>query len=693
MKDRAVAILRQALGRTDADFRDGQWDAIAGLLERRRLLVVQRTGWGKSMVYFVATRMLRDDGRGFSLIVSPLLSLMRNQLEAAARIGIRAETINSTNTEDWDAVVDRIASDEIDLLLVSPERLANDDFVQRVLSPHAARVGLLAVDEAHCISDWGHDFRPDYRRIAGIIAALPSNVPIVATTATANDRVVDDVRRQLGEHVEVVRGPLARSSIRLQTLSIPSAAGRMAWLAEHLPRLAGSGIVYTLTTRDADRLAEWLRLNGVDAEAYHAGIETGNRESLEQRLLRNDLKVLVATTALGMGFDKPDLGFVVHFQRPGSVIHYYQQVGRAGRALADAYGILLHGAEDDQIVEWFQRTAFPPQRNVRAILDAIADSPEGLLLSEIHAAANLRKGEVDKTLKFLSLESPSPIVKVERRWRATAAARRYRLDEERIESITQIRRDEQEEMRRYMEHRGCLMEFLSQCLDDPGAKACGRCARCCGAPLVPETFERERAVAATTFLRRSHQTIQPRKQWPSGVPLSNPAFRGRIAPDLLAEPGRALCLWRDAGWGEQVANDKQAERFDDALVAACVEMLASWRPEPPPAWVACVPSLARPGLVPDFASRLAAALGLPFIPCIRKTRHAEPQKDMLNSVHQIRNIDGAFEVIDPPSAPCLLVDDVVHSGWTLTLTAALLRLAGVSQVHPMVLAQRGADSE
>jgi len=391
LKEQAGQFLKQALDDPRAEFRDGQWECIDALVNRRRMLVVQRTGWGKSMVYFLATRMLRDQGAGATLLISPLLALMRNQILAAERIGVRAATINSSNRDDWNKVQARLLAGEVDILLISPERLANDDFRENVLLPVAGSVGLFVVDEAHCISDWGHDFRPDYRRIVGVLNALPPNIPVLATTATANDRVVEDVAVQLG-NLGIARGPLVRESLRLQNIWMPSPAARMAWLAENLHRIPGSGIVYTLTIRDAERVAEWLRQSGIDARAYHSQVE--NREELEDRLLQNRIKTLVATVALGMGFDKPDLGFVIHFQRPGSVVHYYQQVGRAGRALDDAYGILLSGSEDDDITDFFIRNAFPPQLHVDEVMAALYEADDGLSIPMMQKHLNLAFGEI-----------------------------------------------------------------------------------------------------------------------------------------------------------------------------------------------------------------------------------------------------------------------------------------------------------
>ncbi|MBF0235389.1 MAG: RecQ family ATP-dependent DNA helicase [Desulfamplus sp.] len=695
MKQQAEAYLRTALNNPVASFRNGQWESIEQLLNRNRVLVVQRTGWGKSMVYFLATKLMRNQGAGPTLLISPLLSLMRNQLEAAGRIGITGRTINSTNNEEWEHIQSELASNQVDLLLISPERLANDNFRQNVLANMANNIGLFVIDEAHCISDWGHDFRPDYRRIVRVLQAIPSNVPVLATTATANDRVVNDVKSQLGQNIILQRGSLVRKSLKLQNINMPSPAARMAWLAQIIPTIPGSGIIYTLTQHDAERVTEWLQINSIEARAYHANISdrgdgSSVKEELEQQLLNNEIKVLVATVALGMGFDKPDLGFVIHFQRPASVVHYYQQVGRAGRAVDEAYGVLLCGEEDDHIADFFIRNAFPPQQHITEILRVLDESNNGLSVPEMQRVLNLRKNQIDKTIKFLTVESPSPITYIKPKWQVTATAAAYRVNQAYVNAVTDIRRTEQQQMRDYMEHAGCLMAFLQAALDDPSQAACGQCRSCNPALLLDETYDNDLANRAGLFLRRSYQPITPRKQWPAkNMFQHSPLGAFKIPEALQAEEGRALSLWRDAGWGQLVADGKyQTHRFADELVAACVEMLLKWAPNPAPQWVTCIPSLNHPELVPDFAARLANALGLPFVPCIKKARANSQQKFMENSYQQVRNLDGAFNInLEPKDyQPCLLVDDMINSGWTFTVASALLRQVGCTKVYPMALA-------
>jgi ATP-dependent DNA helicase RecQ len=682
--ERARALLRTGTDQPVAAFRDGQEDAIRHVVEGHgRLLVVQRTGWGKSFVYFIAARLLREAGLGPTLLISPLLSLMRNQLTAAARMGVRAATINSDNRDDWRAVTARLHAGDIDVLVISPERLANEQFATEVLAAVAPRIALLVVDEAHCISDWGHDFRPHYRLIERILRALPASLRVLATTATANDRVLADLREVLGPALHVIRGDLDRPSLVLQTIALPDQAERLAWLAANLPAMPGAGIVYTLTIADAERVAAWLRSRGIDARPYSSASE--QRDALEQALLANQLKVLVATTALGMGFDKPDLGFVVHYQMPGSVVAYYQQVGRAGRAIP-AYGVLLAGAEDARILEFFVESAFPSREEAAQVLAAL-DRGEALSIYDLMAALNLSRGRIEKTLALLALESPAPLVKVDGTWQLTAAELTPAFWD-RAARLTALRQEEQREMQRYVQLRAGHMRFLIEALDGDGARI--------GAPTLPPLPERvdEGLVReAVAFLRRSELPIPPRKQWPAGG-LPAYVLKGKIAPGLRAEPGRALCVWGDAGWGTLVRDGKYVHhRFDDALVTACEAMVRRWAPHPAATWVTCIPSRRHPTLVLDFAHRLAHALGLPFAAMLAKTDDRAEQKTMANSTKQARNVDGAFALVGSlPAGPVLLVDDLVDSGWTLTVAAWLLRSQGGGEVWPLALARaRGGE--
>lgn len=680
---RALHLLRIGTGHPDAAFRPGQEDAIRHVAEGRgRLLVVQKTGWGKSFVYFIATKLLRDTGAGPALLVSPLLALMRNQIAAADRMGVRAVSIASDNTSSWPDIEARIDGDDVDILLISPERLNNERFQSQVLAPMAQRISLFVIDEAHCISDWGHDFRPDYRRIERIARTLPGNLRLLATTATANERVMDDLQRVLGPNLTVSRGDLNRPSLTLQTIRLPRQAERLAWLAEQLPRLPGHGIIYVLTKRDAARVAGWLASRGIDARPY-TGDTANGRAELEDALIENRLKALVATTALGMGFDKPDLAFVIHFQTPGSVVAYYQQVGRAGRALDAAYGVLLSGEEEGEINDYFIDTAFPTSDDVEKLIMALRKSRDGLSVPSLLHQLNLRKGRVDKALQLLSLESPAPVVKDGTKWRLTAA----RLSPEfwaRAERLTALRRVEQQQMQEYVGLRSGHMEFLIRALDgQPGPPPPPTL------PPLPTSASPTMVREAEAYLRGGDIAIDARERWPiGGMPVYG--VTGVIPAALRAEEGRALCSWGDAGWGAAVKKGKYVDRaFPDELVDACASLVRTWNPNPTPVWMTSLPSRRHPELVPGFAQRLATALAIPYHPVMDSTADRAEQKNMANSVQQALNLDGALRVTREklPTGPVLLVDDIVDSRWTMTVAAWLLRTHGAGPVYPLALAK------
>jgi ATP-dependent DNA helicase RecQ len=673
-----------ALAGPQATLRDDQLTAIQALVvDRRRAVVVKRTGWGKSGVYFLATRLLRDAGAGPTLLVSPLLSLMRDQIAKAEAIGIRAATINSTNLDQWRQVEAELAAGGVDLLLISPERLNNPQFRTQVLPDLAKRVGLLVIDEAHCISDWGHDFRPDYRRLVRVLDDLDPDIPVLACTATANERVMADVAEQLGVTPLLFRGSLDRESLRLSVLTIPSQAERLAWLAEHLPQLSGSGIVYCLTVGDADRVAGWLQAYGIDARAYSGRTDPAERLEIEDALRADRVKVVVATSALGMGFDKPDLAFIVHFQSPDSPVTYYQQIGRAGRALDRAEVVLLCGAEDRSIWEWFASTAFPPREQVAAVLGALeAGGPMSTgLLEEI---ANLSRSRLELMLKVLDVEGA--VRRVTGGWERTDTTWTY--DAERHLRVAAARKAEQAAMLAYATTGQCLMAYLRGQLDDLEPTPCGRCANCTG-HRPSARVSAALAAEAQRFLAGQDLVLHPRLQWPQGIPR----LRGRIDEQLRVQPGRALATLAGPGWGpvvrELLATDGPVP---DELADAVVRVLGRWEWPQRPTWVAFVPSRRHPKLVQDLAERIAAVGRLPLHQVLERTRDDPPQLEMANSAHQCRNVHGAFTITGPvPAGGVVLVDDTADSKWTLTVVGARLRQAGAGPVYPLVLLRRGAD--
>ncbi|MDA0185633.1 RecQ family ATP-dependent DNA helicase [Solirubrobacter phytolaccae] len=670
--------LLHRLAGPNATFREHQREAITDLVEdRARVLCVQRTGWGKSAVYFLATTLLREKGAGPALIVSPLLALMRNQIAAAEKLGIRALTINSTNRDDWSQVRELLEQDAVDLLLISPERLNNPQFRNTMLPLFAERVGLLVIDEAHCISDWGHDFRPDYRRIQDMLEQLPAGVAVLCTTATANDRVVSDITEQLAlghaGTLRTYRGPLSRASLRLEVVEKPAPADRLAWLATFLPSLPGSGIVYTLTKRDADLVADFLSAHGVPAQSYSGEVDTNTRIATEEKLLKNELKCVVATSALGMGYDKPDLGFVVHYQAPGSVISYYQQVGRAGRAIDRADVILLRGAEDRRIQDFFIEQAFPPKDRVDRVLEALEEG--GATTNELMGIVNLGKGRIEAMLKVLDVEGA--VGRNGTRWTRQPGAT-WEYDGDRYAHVTALRRREQEAMAQFGADGRCLMRALQEELDDPDPSDCGVCAVCTepkfAGPLDPELVR-----AASLHLRSKPLVLDVKKMAPDAEGKMK-----KLPEGVRAQEGRALARLGDGGWDPLVQSGRRDGRFDGKLVEAAAEAVRVWGP--PVGFVTAVPSHRSGALVPEFAERLAEALGLPFEALLERVHDNPPQREMANSAMQVANVRGAFKVVAAaPQSGCLLVDDIRFSGWTLAMIAGQLRKQGASEVYPLAL--------
>ncbi|GAB3261743.1 RecQ family ATP-dependent DNA helicase [Alteromonas gracilis] len=686
LRERAEHHLRALVGRDDATLREDQWSAIEALaVEQRRALVVQRTGWGKSAVYFVATLLLRERGAGPTVIISPLLALMRNQVAAAERAGIRAVTINSTNHEQWQPTYDAIRAGEVDVLLVSPERLNNPGFRDEVLPELTATAGLLVVDEAHCISDWGHDFRPDYRRIRDMLRDLPGGIPVLATTATANERVTHDVAEQLGDDVLVLRGSLDRESLDLAVVSLPRPEQRLAWLAEHLEELPGSGIVYCLTVSATQEVAQHLRAQGHAVAAYSGQTEATERLALEEALLDGSLKALVATSALGMGFDAR-LGFVVNLGAPSSPVSYYQQVGRAGRGIdGHAKVVLLPAHEDRDIWRYFASLAFPSEQKVRTALGALEDQGT-LSTAALEARVELSRNRLETMLKVLDVDGA---VRRERGgW--TATGRPWVYEAERYERVAAARRDEQAAMLGYVDTDGCRMRYLRAQLDDPEASDCGRCDNC-GGFTPPGAVSDAGISTARDRLTRPGVVLEPRKMWPTALGDLGLPLKGRIKEG--ASEGRVVARLTDLGLGGDLralfAPGATDEPVPPALVEGIMETLRAWGPERAPDVVVGFESASRPVLVDSLVDGIARFGRRPVAGRVRVAdASVPPGAGAANSAQRVAAISRRMrlDLADDVAGRCvLLVDDLVVTGWSMTVAATWLREAGAEVVLPLAL--------
>lgn len=661
-----------------AQFKEGQLEAIEAVLRGERTLVVQKTGWGKSLVYFLATKMLRKQQNKFTLIISPLLALMNNQIDSAARLELNVRTINSENKSDWTEILEEAASGGLDALIISPERLANEDFKKELVTGLAAKIGMFVVDEAHCISDWGHDFRPDYRRIVELINLLPKNVPVLATTATANDRVVNDIKSQLGDNLVVSRGSLIRESIAIQTVRLDTREERLVWIQNHVKEMPGSGIVYCLTINDCKLVDKWLKSKGISSEAYYSDVPTEEKNVIVDKFYKNEIKVLVATVAFGMGYDKADIGFVIHFQKPGNLVAYYQQIGRAGRQIDNAYAVMLYGEMDDVINQYFIDSAFPTESNMNEVVAVVTDNP-GKSTRQITGLTNMKHSTVERSLKYLEVNGDiyvekSKYYKTPRAWKA---------DLEKSKIITEIRYKELENINNYTVTDECYMEYIARELDDRTATACGKCSNCLGRKLFGTDVDKNEVIEAAKFIREDYNVIIPKKMWPDAACFG----KLKIDAEYLVEEGRVLSNYGDAGWGRTVSEDKYKRgSFSDELVEASADLLKDFVKENSITELTYIPSLRRPELVKDFARRLAEKLELNYFTAIEKTENSVCQKELNNSYKQWENVENSFAVTQVSKGNTLLVDDMVDSGWTFTVCGYKLLKEGNGKVYPFALA-------
>jgi len=678
----------------DAMPRAEQIEAVTAVVsQRRRTLLVARTGFGKSAVYFSSTRMLRSRGWGPTVVVSPLLALMRDQVAAAEKLGLNAVTINSSNVGAWEEIEAQIEADEVDLMLIAPERLSNPGFRHRVFNALQRQAFMLVCDEAHCISDWGHDFRPDYRRLRRLLADLPEWTPVLATTATANERVTNDVATQLGEETLVLRTTLDRESLHLSVVDLPNDAHRLAWLAETLPNVAGSGIVYALTVAQAHETAGWLRSRGFEVGAYTGQVEPEERIRLEAALRANEIKALVATSALGMGFDKGDLAFCIHMGLPPTPVAYYQQIGRAGRNIEHAEAIAVpRPVEDARIWNWFESVSMPSAELCQIALDQLNPvEPTGI--ADLERYVNLGRSRLSTLMNILEVDGA--VERIGSGWIRSDFPWQY--NHALVDELRGLRRAEAAEMTEWATLKTCRLRYLRDALDDHEAEDCGRCDRC-----TSHSFQSSPDPAlvakADVLLRGGDVVVDPRRQWPTRLD----APRGRIKPEQQAEAGRALARLGDGGWDATVeglltlARSGQAFDVGDDLIAACAGVLKRWGWEDRPTWICPMPSR-RAGALIDRVAEMIGTLGkLPVYPVLTAAVDASAglQADQANSAHQALNVWSRLSVdlatlpADLLDGPVLLIDDEIDSRWTMTVAAYRLREAGVGPVLPFVLRNR-----
>lgn len=661
-----------------AEFRDDQLESILSILEEKRVLIVQRTGWGKSVVYFITAKILRERGQGITIVISPLLSLIRNQIISAANLNITVRTINSSNYDSHEEIINELKNDEIDVLMIAPEQIANESRFEKIRDS-ISTIGMLVIDEAHCISDWGHDFRPDYQRISDIISTLPKNIPVVSTTATANDRVIEDIMNQIG-NIKVIRGKLRRDSLIIQPIELNNRNERLAWILENINKINGSGIIYCLTIRDTTTVSNFLTKNGVSAFAYHSQLDQDEKLDLEERFYKNEIKCLVATIALGMGYDKPDISFVIHFQRPKDLVSYYQQIGRAGRNIDIAHAIMFNGEEDDDIHNHFIQSAFPTNDEMSEVIRFIEMEEIGIKKADLLEKVNLPVQKIDNTLKYLSVKN---IIRKDKNKLYYRTLQPFNIDIEKNRLITEKRYQEYDKVSEMFQIDTCYMQFVSKELDDYNSEPCNKCYNCTGIKKFKVEVDPTILRKAQAFLSQLTVEIAPRKRFPFVLD-----GKQSISPEYQSQFGFALCYYKDPVLGYLVYDGKYNKNsFCNELVVELSKLINNKLIIDGSFKITYIPSIRHPSLVKTLAKSVSEYLGIELIDALEKITDTMPQKHFMNGTLQAKNAYNSFNVkVNINNENLILIDDIVDSRWTITMCSYKLLKKGANKIYPFSLA-------
>ncbi|HLI68172.1 MAG TPA: RecQ family ATP-dependent DNA helicase [Ktedonobacteraceae bacterium] len=653
-------------------FHPGQREIIEHLVQGKRVLAIQRTGWGKSLCYQLASMYFPH----LTLVFSPLKALMRDQCQRCnARYHIPSAIVSSDFLpEENAATLEQAVGGKIKILYIAPERLDNQLWQNYV---RQMRLSMIVVDEAHCISTWGHDFRPHYRRIVTLLEAIPETVSVLALTATANQRVEQDIREQIGTNALVIRGSMRRPNLHLNVVNVNGDEEKLGYLAANLPIWPGSGVVYTATKSSAEMIATFLQEQGIKAEYYHAGREDADRQHIEQSLMTNRYKVVCSTNALGMGIDKPDIGFIVHYHIPASPIHYYQEIGRAGRDGNNAKCVLLYDPEDLAIQHHFIEGAKPPARHYETVLSLIRNEVQGWRLTDLLRVTGLSQSALRNILIDLEEQGLIQRMKSDNHRQTTLYVSKHlgRVDVALYERVRIQKESELADIQAYAQSDQCFMGYLTSYLGDAPGYHCGTCGNCQqdnwkSVPVSKISLEAVEYFFEQTFLPRieKHGTIKQPEH----------------------EAGWSLSYHGSTRIGELVRASKyeNAGPFAEQLVQRAVEVICSRYPLADLDGIVSVPPTKSGRLVEDFAHRVASKLGIRYVPALVKLRMTQEQKVCTNAVQKKENVKGAFAVLEPSQVigrVLLLIDDIYDSGYILREVGATLMKAGAKAVYPLTI--------
>jgi ATP-dependent DNA helicase RecQ len=646
-------------------FFDEQWLTIDKLLKGEKVLLIEKTGFGKSLCFqFPATIF-----QGTTVIFSPLIALMRDQVKKLASLGISAKCINSEQTpEENTQIINEAKQGSIKILYIAPERQENNEWIE---ATQQMNLSMVVVDEAHCISVWGHDFRPAFKRIIHLVKLLPKGLPVLATTATATKRVENDIAKQIGDPITTIRGNLMRDNFNLFVVRVSSEDEKLIWLGKNLEKLPGSGILYTGTRVDTEIYSNWFQYLNIPSIAYNAGLDAESRIAIENGLMINKWKCVISTNALGMGIDKPDIRFIIHTQIPQSPIHYYQEIGRAGRDGEPSNIILFYSPQDKKLPEAFIEGGRPAIKKYDKVIEAVKS--ELLGEKELMKKTNLKQNQIRVIKADLIEQGIIREVMIGNSKKYEFVANSKPLTTTGFELLREAKLKDLEKMIEYVETSESRMNFLCDYLGDNSNHTFTNCDNTgknkISLAITPDWTEKLQNFRENYFPEL--EVISKGSQIVNGVAAS---YYG------VSNVGAALHRSKYENGGD----------FPDFLLKLVLKAFRKKNGQEKFDLMLYVPPTSSGDLVKNFAIKLAQVLKFPISHNLQKSRETQEQKLFENRWLKSENVNGAFTLTAPDEVKgksILLVDDIFDSGATVKETGKLLTNIGAIKIAPIIIAR------
>jgi len=654
-------------------FYDEQWETIDMLLRGKRMLLIEKTGYGKSLCFqFPATQF-----DGITVIFSPLIALMRDQVNSLNEKGIAAKHINSEQTyENNSQVIQDAINGKIKILYIAPERQENQEWIE---ATRKMNLSMIVIDEAHTISVWGHDFRPSFRRIINLVQLLPKDLPILATTATATKRVQADIEQQISGNLTTIRGNLLRENFNLFVIETKSEDEKLLWLAENINKLPGTGLLYTGTRVNTEIYARWFDFVGINSTDYNAGLDGDTRKEIEKGLMSNKWKCVVSTNALGMGIDKPDIRFIIHAQIPASPIHYYQEIGRAGRDGQKTYIILFYNSkkDDDGIPEDYKLPkAFvdggrPSIKKYQIVINAVKQ--EQLGERQLMKITNMKQTQIRVIKADLIEQEIIKEVKFDRSKKYEYQFNAPELDTAKFNELRNAKLKDLDSMLEYVFTTEPRMKFLCEYLGD---KPPNKFDNCDNSKYKKRTVRPDKSTIEklTEFRETYFPTLEVESQSSNITNGVASSYYG------VSNVGATLhrCKYENGG------------DFPDFLLKLMLKAFRKTFGDKHFDMIVYVPPTTSGELLKNFAEKISYVLKVPISHKLVKQRETQPQKVFQNGYLKRENVSGAFNYTEPNeinNKNILLVDDIFDSGTTIKEIGKLLTNFGANLIVPLVIAR------